>query len=391
MHIFFSWQSDIPSSSNLIRDCLEEAIVRLQMKNQIDDAVRDDDSGEERGLFGGDSRIEIDSDTQGVLGSPDIAATIFDKIRKCDLFVGDLTFTGKRQENGRRYPNPNVLIELGYAMSTSPNSEKIILLMDSTFGKRSHLPFDLRNRRFPIEVKDDPSSKEAVVQKLMEIFQLYLDRKSKIDSLPENSSGEQFLQQLYDTSRKRWAIEKPPLLWIGISPYTIPATRQDLDNDAVENAILNTDGRNSGWNLELLENRFQVEGDCVGRGKDIGGQLRLFDIGTMQLTVDLSNDCLWKSDDKLTLHPIPISELPVAFLRLYVVLVEIFKLSGPFKLGISYLNAKNVVLRPGHYHSIAFQSEAKTFEDQDVSLRFWPVNKAFSPEALAFGLANYIY
>lgn len=391
MHIFFSWQSDIPTSSKLIRECLEEAASRLNLENQIDEAERDDkvfaDDATER-----EPKIRIDSDTEGVLGSPEIATTIFNKIKNCDLFVADLTFTGKRLENGRKFSNPNVLIELGFAMSLSPNGEKIVLMLDSTSGKKSHLPFDLRNRRFPIEVKDDLETKESVIKKLMGIFQLYLkEKKNRVEPVSSDDSGEKFLQSLFDENRKIWSPEKTTMLWMAIAPSALPVQRLDLYDDGVEVAIVNPPGRNSGWNLSLLDRMFQIEGDRVGRGKEIGQQLRLFDNGSMLLSLDVSKYCRWNDNNESTLHPIPITEIPTAFLRLYRNLVAKLSLKGPFKLGVAYLNAKNTVLRPGHYNSAAFITDPRTFDRQDISLRFWALDDNFSPETVAFSIAKYVY
>jgi hypothetical protein len=37
------------------------------------------------------ARLELDSDRQGVPGSPDLAATIFEKIEAADVFLADVT------------------------------------------------------------------------------------------------------------------------------------------------------------------------------------------------------------------------------------------------------------------------------------------------------------
>ena len=64
--VFYSWQSDLPNSTNrgFIGDCLERAIkeLRADPNLQVDPC--------------------LDRDTQNVPGSPDIATTIFDKIDK---------------------------------------------------------------------------------------------------------------------------------------------------------------------------------------------------------------------------------------------------------------------------------------------------------------------
>ena len=55
--------------------------------------------------------MSYDRDTKGNNGSPDITATIFDKIDKCVLFVCDVSIVNSNAD-GRKMPNPNVLVEL---------------------------------------------------------------------------------------------------------------------------------------------------------------------------------------------------------------------------------------------------------------------------------------
>src|SRR5689334_724854 len=102
--IFYSWQTDSPSTENrsFIEDCLERA--SKQLKNT-------------RARV-----IHVDRDTKGVGGTPHIVDTIFAKIRACDLFVWDATLVYKQP---RPAPNPNVLIELGYALAVLGDSRII--------------------------------------------------------------------------------------------------------------------------------------------------------------------------------------------------------------------------------------------------------------------------
>lgn len=101
--IFFSWQMDTEGrcGRNLIRKALEDAINAIAAEAQIEDAPRDE--------------LLLDSDTANVPGSPPIVDTILEKIQAADVFVADLTFVGSRRD-GRPTPNPNVLIEYGYAL-----------------------------------------------------------------------------------------------------------------------------------------------------------------------------------------------------------------------------------------------------------------------------------
>ncbi|MFY9559604.1 MAG: hypothetical protein WAQ52_05155 [Terriglobales bacterium] len=83
-------------------------------------------------------------------GSPRIFQTILNKIQKATLFVPDLTFVAKRP-NGHPIPNPNVLIEYGYALK-SIGERRIMPVMNSAYGapSRETMPFDLIEHRNPI-------------------------------------------------------------------------------------------------------------------------------------------------------------------------------------------------------------------------------------------------
>jgi hypothetical protein len=96
--------------------------------------------------------IIADQDTQGVPGSPGVAETILDKIRLADIFVADLTpiqTDEERKLGGRACPNPNVMLEYGYALHALGEG-KIIGVLNEFHGSPKDLPFDLSHRRWPI-------------------------------------------------------------------------------------------------------------------------------------------------------------------------------------------------------------------------------------------------
>jgi hypothetical protein len=80
-----------------------------------------------------------------VPGCPDIGATILSKIDAASAFVADVTIVGQTIK-GKPTPNPNVLVELGYALS-SLGWDRIVLVMNTAFGGPDLLPFDLRQKR----------------------------------------------------------------------------------------------------------------------------------------------------------------------------------------------------------------------------------------------------
>src|SRR4051812_1324417 len=97
--IFYSWQSDLPANRN--RNLIEESLERAAK------AIRKDEN----------ETIDpvIDRDTEGIDGAPAIADSIFAKIALADVFVADVSLINVGS-TGRLTPNPNVLIELGYAI-----------------------------------------------------------------------------------------------------------------------------------------------------------------------------------------------------------------------------------------------------------------------------------
>jgi|HubBroStandDraft_5_1064220.scaffolds.fasta_scaffold13309_5 hypothetical protein len=143
--IFFSWQSDTArrEGRNLIEKALTAAISRIAEDVKLEEAVREG--------------LTLDKDTQGVSGSPPIFTTILEKIDLAAIYVPDLTFVGKNLD-GEPIPNPNVLIEYGWALK-SLGHKRIVAVMNEAHGAptRESLPFDLAQVRYPItyNVPDD--------------------------------------------------------------------------------------------------------------------------------------------------------------------------------------------------------------------------------------------
>lgn len=126
--VFYSWQSDLPNGTN-----------RTLIETALNDVAKEIGADEQT-----DIEPVIDRDTQGVAGAPNIATAIFQKIDSADIFVADVSIIGSAKK--RAVPNPNVLIELGYALKALGH-ERIILVFNTAFGKVEKLPFDLRMHR----------------------------------------------------------------------------------------------------------------------------------------------------------------------------------------------------------------------------------------------------
>lgn len=150
--VFYSWQSDLPPliNRNLIEDSLRKALSAIK---------RDDTTGIEPVL---------DRDTANLTGAPDIAHSIMYKIAMADVFVADVSIIN--QYPNRLSPNPNVLIELGYAISEL-GWENVVLVQNTAFGGPELLPFDLRGRRtivYHMPVDGDRKVARALLQGRLE-------------------------------------------------------------------------------------------------------------------------------------------------------------------------------------------------------------------------------
>lgn len=134
----------------MIEACLERAIGLLQADAEVDLADRE---------------LAMDKDTLHVPGSPAIAETIYSKIDRSAVFLSDLTYIAFRPSGGG-IPNPNVLIEHGWALK-SLSSRRVISVMNIALGDpdQHELPFDLRHVRRPILYACPPDAKPEIRKK----------------------------------------------------------------------------------------------------------------------------------------------------------------------------------------------------------------------------------
>lgn len=147
--LFYSWQSDLPASltRNLIQDALERAAKAI---------ARDESQW---------VRPVVDRDTAGLEGTPNIADSIFAKIASSDAFVADVSVVNMGAP--RPTPNPNVLVELGYAVGKLGWS-RVLLVQNTAFGGPDDLPFDLRGRRIVTYHAPEGADKAAVRAQLQQ-------------------------------------------------------------------------------------------------------------------------------------------------------------------------------------------------------------------------------
>jgi len=130
--VFYSWQSDRPEDlcHYLIRDAANRALKDIGAANEVEVVPR------------------LDHDTKGEAGMPEIADTILRKIQQAGFFLADVTFVGETEKQ-KLIPNPNVLLELGFA-ARAIGWKRIICVMNEKYGEREKQIFNIRHRRLPI-------------------------------------------------------------------------------------------------------------------------------------------------------------------------------------------------------------------------------------------------
>lgn len=168
--VFWSWQSDRDErvTRHLIREALVLALGRLTGDADIEE------------------RLEIDHDTRGLPGSPDIVTSILAKIDAAAVFVADVTPIAI-SDGGKHVANPNVLIELGYAKKAL-GVDRVVTVWNTAFthSRFEDLPFDLRGRRGPITYAlEAGASREELGKARAGLVDGFVDRIGTcLDSIP---------------------------------------------------------------------------------------------------------------------------------------------------------------------------------------------------------------
>lgn len=233
LSVFYSWQSDRPSKlcRDFIHIALKDAAERLAARRDVE--------------------VMVDSDNQGVPGTPPITAIILEKIEACDVFVADMSFvaeTEEAMEAGERklLPNPNVMGEFGYALSEK-GWRRILLVMNEAYGPPKALPFDLGHFRKPATYnvaaeKPDAarrSARNTLSARLEANLEAVLD--DVIGTQPVAPDLRQPLQDLWISTQNARVANNPPCLVSQPSAYVyvVPAGALDpprLDLKAVQAA-----------------------------------------------------------------------------------------------------------------------------------------------------------
>ena len=150
LRLFFSWQSDTDSKklhqTKFIKTCIQSAIanVNRELKHV---------------------NIEYQEGVKGVSGAPDIVPEIEERISKCHIFIGDLTFINQETRiikflkkifgiKHKTTSNPNVIRESSLFIARPFMKYQGFYVLNSVFGNpvedESQMFFDQRGKRFPL-------------------------------------------------------------------------------------------------------------------------------------------------------------------------------------------------------------------------------------------------
>lgn len=229
--IFYSWQSDLDKKKNnfFIKDATEKAIKKLNR----DDKVEFD--------------ISLDRDTKYVSGSPNIVETILNKIDICDIFICDLTIINKKIINklfkNKFTPNPNVLIELGYAVKTL-GWERVICIVNTAYCEIEDLPFDIKLNRISTYKLKNISNKKSIEDELVNLL------KAAINQIINN------YPQILENLSKNDKLMHDKNLVNKIDSICSQNNLFDSINFAVNNMSINTYHRNFQKNLIEFSRQF---------------------------------------------------------------------------------------------------------------------------------------
>jgi hypothetical protein len=374
MKVFWSWQSDTLGKigRHFVREALEVAIEEIKEEIEVEEPKRE---------------IHLDHDRKGVPGSPDLAKTILDKIKTTSIFIADVTPVGETP-SGKATINPNVAIELGFALA-HVGDHGLLMVLNSHYGDRETLPFDLKHKAGPImfslspdasitEIKREKSQLSGILKKaIRECFELLkkendkkISKHSEIKSI-ENSAtyfkyGETLAERQYDKNVLKVAYHSGPILYLRIIPRSVvvPLKRHEVKNIVFGikiNPLLNYVGGGASWEL----NKY---GGITFSYADVAEGKKVFTTSQVFL-----NREIWGLDathlyDRKIVSPLAFEKLFDDALRHYLdVAGKLLNLNPPIIVEAGAVEVSNFTLiRPSYFPS---QREWGKIYDKEIKSR----------------------
>lgn len=299
--VFYSWQSDLPNKTN--RGLVEAALTKAckELSADLELAIR------------------VDADIQGESGSPDIAATILDKIEKATVVVADVSIVGVAPifaggaEDNRPMPNPNVMYELGYARHAL-GSKRVIMLCNVGYARIEDLPFDIRGKGvIGYSFKPDEGEKPAgprndLAAKLKAAVAAALEAWNQERDVPDVQAEEEIRlaqTEAFESLRGRLndallnsgsvkLVPREPLLVLRVVPSSALDGAKRLDLKAAKSTVLGELSPLGATNWNWAYDVDSVTG--LHAMKEADGEhwtfTRLYDTGVIELVVSLHGNDL---------------------------------------------------------------------------------------------------
>ena len=182
--IFYSWQSDYEKSKNIIDDTLRNVVRCMKVKN---------------------ISINIEQGGGGT-GFVNIEDAVRQKIRMCDIFVGDITPVTSYQsgKNEKKVPNSNVMYELGIATESMGAENIIVVAINNGDWKFETLPFDVNHSSF-VKINDNKDDAiKLLSNQLLNVIKSVIQKARKSNdgyfapwTLQKNINSGKFLPDTY--------------------------------------------------------------------------------------------------------------------------------------------------------------------------------------------------
>ncbi len=137
--VFFSFQTWIGQKTN--KEAIEAALEKA--KEDLKATIT----------------LEWSVATTDMPGAKNIFDEIQEKIQNADIYFADITEVA--QKENQSLPNPNVLIEVGYAIG-EVGWNRMVLFLNSAHGKIDFVPFNIRNNRISRYNLSDEKNMEKV-------------------------------------------------------------------------------------------------------------------------------------------------------------------------------------------------------------------------------------
>lgn len=349
--VFFSWQSDRKNGRNFLVSVLQAACKKLSSDAEVEEAHR--------------GELSVDKDTQGMAGHQPIVDTIFKKIDSCGLFVADLTFIAQAPDGGKQCPNPNVMMEAGWALKRLGHG-RIIYVMNEYYGEASEtsVPFDIRHLSWPIRYSLGPDATPEEKKKVKETLQKQFESAIKrgLEEIPTASAtprpgfaamtpleGEARFRKSGEAIGNKWDtlgdhqevhLASGPAVWLRLYPLHHPGKTWTLDQ------LKSCAFRTGQWNLKPIYSHgvLQLRGpDGLGFSGGDGPEQTgvVSSIAYVFRTGEIWSIDTEMLDANLKIIPVPLllNQMTQAIDH-YVTMFTELELPGPFKViaGIEGVN-----------------------------------------------------